>query len=44
MDRPRFFPVVFAIVLLVGWMVAQSPQNWPVADPQDVGLDPKELA
>jgi len=43
-NRPRFFPGAFSIMLLVGWVVAQSPQNWPVADPQDVGLDPKVLA
>jgi len=43
-NRPRFFPVVIYIMLLVGRVVAQSPQNWPVADPQDVGLDPKVLA
>jgi CubicO group peptidase (beta-lactamase class C family) len=42
--RLKFFPVAFSILLLAGWALAQSPQDWPVANPQDVGLDPKVLA
>jgi len=44
MRRREFFLVAFAIVMLVGWGVPQSPQKWPVANPQDVGLDRKVLA
>lgn len=44
MNRPRFFPFVFSIMLLLGSALAQNPRNWLVAEPQDVGLDPKVLA
>jgi hypothetical protein len=44
MNRPRFFPFVFSIMLLFGSALAQNPRNWLVAEPQDVGLDPKVLA
>jgi CubicO group peptidase (beta-lactamase class C family) len=44
MPRREFFPVVLFAALLAGWAVAQSPQSWPVATPQSVGLDPKVLA
>ncbi len=44
MNRRRFLLFVVSIVLLAGTALAQGPRTWPVADPKDVGLDPKVLA
>jgi CubicO group peptidase (beta-lactamase class C family) len=44
MRRHGFFPAVFLAILWTGWALARSPQSWPTAAPQAVGLDPKVLA
>jgi CubicO group peptidase (beta-lactamase class C family) len=43
MRRRDFVPVALAIFILVLSVHAQSPETWPVATPQALGLDPKEL-
>ena len=44
MRRRDFCSVALAILILVSGVHAQSPEIWPGANPQEVGLDPKALA
>lgn len=40
----KFFLAASLILAIGSWAPAQSSSEWPVAAPQDVGLDPKVLA